>query len=95
MTETAPPEDRRSPTPKELRLGKRRVALPRHAWARIAIGTLLVIGGLFGILPVLGFWMIPIGIAVLAADIPAADRLRRRMLVWMRGLRRRWRQRGG
>ena len=34
----------------------------------LVVGLVLIIGGLFGILPVLGFWMIPLGIAV-AADV--------------------------
>jgi len=47
------------------------------AWARdlpkavrIATGALLVLGGFVGFLPVLGFWMIPAGLAVLAIDGP-------------------------
>ena len=37
---------------------------------RSGIGVLLVIGGLFGFLPILGFWMIPAGLALIALDIP-------------------------
>jgi hypothetical protein len=33
---------------------------------RLVLGLLLIVGGLFGFLPVLGFWMIPLGIAVAA-----------------------------
>ena len=29
-----------------------------------------MIGGLFGFLPVLGFWMFPLGLAFVALDIP-------------------------
>ena len=36
---------------------------------RLVLGLLLIIGGIFGFLPVLGFWMIPLGIAVAALDI--------------------------
>ncbi|MDH3691811.1 MAG: hypothetical protein OEU36_20405 [Gammaproteobacteria bacterium] len=36
---------------------------------RFVLGLLLVCGGIFGVLPVLGFWMIPLGIAVAALDI--------------------------
>lgn len=36
---------------------------------RLVLGLLLIIGGIFGFLPVLGFWMIPFGIAVAALDI--------------------------
>ncbi|MBT8459634.1 MAG: hypothetical protein KJN60_08200, partial [Boseongicola sp.] len=37
--------------------------------ARAVLGLLLIIGGVFGFLPVLGFWMIPLGVAVVSMDI--------------------------
>jgi len=55
--------------------------LPRWRPARISLGILLLIGGLLGFLPIIGFWMIPLGLAVLAVDIPPLRRLRRRLLV--------------
>lgn len=36
---------------------------------RLVLGLLLVAGGVLGFLPVLGFWMIPLGVAVVAIDI--------------------------
>jgi len=36
---------------------------------RMVLGLLLVAGGVFGFLPVLGFWMIPLGLAIAALDI--------------------------
>lgn len=36
---------------------------------RFVAGILLVIGGVLGFLPVLGFWMIPLGVAVAALDV--------------------------
>ncbi|WP_135501582.1 hypothetical protein [Roseovarius aestuariivivens] len=36
---------------------------------RLILGLLLILGGVFGFLPVLGFWMIPLGLAVAALDI--------------------------
>ena len=38
---------------------------------RTVLGLLLVVGGIFGFLPILGFWMIPLGIAVVAIDLKA------------------------
>jgi hypothetical protein len=67
---------------KEIRIGKWVIPLPGHRLGRIAIGVLLIIGGLLGFLPVLGFWMIPLGLAVLSYDIPAVRRARRRAVVW-------------
>lgn len=46
---------------------------------RLVLGLLLIFGGVFGFLPVLGFWMIPLGVAVAALDIrPLLRRWRRR-----------------
>ena len=48
------------------------------AGARLILGLLLIVGGIFGFLPVLGFWMIPLGVAVAALDILPLIR-------WLRG----------
>lgn len=46
---------------------------------RLLLGILMIIGGVFGFLPVLGFWMIPLGVLVAAMDIKLVCRwLRRR-----------------
>jgi hypothetical protein len=37
---------------------------------RILAGVALVIGGIFGFLPVLGLWMIPLGLVVIFFDVP-------------------------
>lgn len=36
---------------------------------RLVLGLLLILGGIFGFLPVLGFWMIPLGIFVAGLDL--------------------------
>jgi hypothetical protein len=52
----------------------------RLPWGvRSLIGLLLTIGGVAGFLPVLGFWMVPAGLAMIALDVPP---LRRRVLAW-------------
>ena len=48
---------------------------------RILLGILLILGGMLGFLPILGFWMLPLGVIVLAKEIPAVDRLARRALL--------------
>jgi len=37
---------------------------------RSLIGVLFMIGGVFGFLPILGFWMLPLGAAFVAMDFP-------------------------
>jgi len=34
------------------------------------VGILLIVAGILGFLPILGFWMIPLGLALLATDVP-------------------------
>lgn len=51
-------------------------------WIRRTAGVLLVISGLLGFLPVLGYWMLPLGLALLSVDSPRARRLYRRLSVW-------------
>ncbi len=43
-------------------------------------GVSLMIGGVLGFLPVLGFWMFPAGVALLSLDVPP---LRRRLDRWL------------
>ena len=47
----------------------------KHAiWVRVPAGVALIGGGILGFLPVLGFWMLPLGVALLAQDIPVIRR---------------------
>lgn len=41
---------------------------------RAVLGLLLIGMGVLGFLPVLGFWMIPLGLALLATDVPPLGR---------------------
>ena len=47
---------------------------------RTLLGLVLVAGGVFGFLPLLGFWMIPLGLAVIMLDVRALVRTVRRYL---------------
>lgn len=58
----------------------------RYAWIqknippgiRTVLGLLLIVGGLLGFLPIVGFWMIPLGLAFIAIDLTGLYRLFRR-----------------
>ena len=47
---------------------------------RSIAGVLFFIGGCFGFLPILGFWMIPVGIMLIMLDLPM---LRHKVIDWM------------
>lgn len=70
------------PQTHEIVLGKWRLKLPESPAVRVLIGSLLIVGGVLGFLPVLGFWMIPLGLLVLSHDIPFVRRRRRKLAVW-------------
>ena len=75
-------ENRERPRGHRLRIGSRSIPLPVSPLLRMVIGILLILAGLVGFLPVLGFWMIPLGLIVLSIDLPWARRGRRRLSVW-------------
>lgn len=51
---------------------------------RVTVGVLLLIGGLLGALPVLGFWMIPLGLLVLSIDFQWARKGYLGIILWLR-----------
>lgn len=66
----------------KLMLGRFRIPMPRSRLGRVTLGVLLVIGGCLGFLPILGFWMVPLGLLVLSVDLAFVRRRRRRIAVW-------------
>jgi hypothetical protein len=50
---------------------------------RLPTAGLLIAGGFLGFLPVLGFWMVPLGLMLLAVDLPALQPPLARMLCWI------------
>ena len=71
-----------------IQIAGRRLQLPASRGLRIALGVALIVGGVLGFLPILGFWMVPLGLIVLSVDLPAVRRLRRRLEVWWERRRR-------
>ncbi|AZO29807.1 MULTISPECIES: hypothetical protein [Mesorhizobium] len=80
-------DDDSAPARKITILG-REFTMPRSRGARIAIGVLLTVGGILGFLPILGFWMIPLGLLVLSYEFALVRRHRRRFVVWWQRRRR-------
>jgi hypothetical protein len=56
---------------------------PSSRWVRIPSAILLVCGGVVGFLPILGFWMIPLGLALIAIDVPVLRPPLARLLAWI------------
>jgi len=56
--------------PDRMRRGVEWLRKPSSQWLRIPCALLLIMGGVFSILPILGLWMLPLGLALLAEDIP-------------------------
>lgn len=60
------------------------IARLRRAPAYIGVpaGVMLVAGGVFSFLPILGVWMLPLGLWILGPHLPFAERASRRILRW-------------
>jgi hypothetical protein len=55
---------------------------PSSKLVRIPLAILLVFGGIFSILPVLGLWMLPLGLLLIAQDIPFLQKPVAQFLGW-------------
>lgn len=90
MTGTTEKDSDRNALPRRrIRLLGRTMPLPHSRPVRMTIGSLLIVFGTLGFLPVLGFWMVPLGLLVLSHDLAWVRRRRRRMEVWWEKRRRR------
>jgi hypothetical protein len=63
---------------------------PDSRVVRIPVASLLIAGGVFSFLPILGLWMIPVGLVLFAQDVPVLQKPTARMLGW---IERKWRER--
>jgi hypothetical protein len=73
-------ENRRHAT--TVRFGKFSIAVPGSKRQRTILGAALCVGGCLGFLPILGFWMLPLGLLVLSLEYHPVRRLRRRLEIW-------------
>ena len=58
------------------------VRRPASRWVRMPLGLLLVLGGVFSFLPILGIWMLPLGAFLLALDLPFLQGPINRLSFW-------------
>ncbi|GJD79313.1 hypothetical protein [Methylobacterium gregans] len=70
---------------------------PSRLWLRVSAAILFILGGIFSILPVLGLWMLPLGLALLAQDVPGLKVPLEKSARWIEAtwarLKERWRNR--
>jgi hypothetical protein len=55
---------------------------PSSFAARLTVALLLILGGVFSFLPVLGIWMLPLGLLFIAQDVPFLQKPLIRALTW-------------
>ena len=56
---------------------------PSSIWVRIPVAILLVVGGTLSFLPVLGLWMLPLGLVLFAQDVPVLQKPMAKLLGWI------------
>ncbi|MBR1270897.1 hypothetical protein JQ629_25815 [Bradyrhizobium sp. AUGA SZCCT0222] len=56
---------------------------PSSRYVRIPMAILLILGGIFSILPVLGLWMLPLGLLLFAQDVPFLQTPMAKLLGWI------------
>ncbi len=75
------PDTGRAKKARTISLFGRKFTLPRSRLLRVLIGGLLVVFGFLGFLPVLGFWMVPLGLLVLSYEFAFVRRIRRKIVI--------------
>ena len=76
--------------PSSLAATVRYLRKPSGRWLRIPAGVLLILGGLLFFLPIFGIWMLPLGLLLLAEDLPVLRSWRTRILDWIERRRPEW-----
>jgi hypothetical protein len=63
---------------------------PQMLIARVIVSLLLIIGGILSFLPILGLWMLPLGLMIIAEDLPFLQAPLVRVFQW---IERKWKAR--
>jgi hypothetical protein len=50
---------------------------------RLIVALLLIVGGIFSFLPILGLWMLPLGLLLIAQDVPFLQKPIVKILAWV------------
>jgi len=63
---------------------------PESRWARFPAGILFILGAFLSVLPVFGLWMLPVGLFLLAEDLPSVRHFVESVLDWIERRRPHW-----
>jgi hypothetical protein len=70
---------------------------PSSFAVRLVVALLLIVGGFFSFLPILGLWMLPLGLLFIAQDVPFLQKPLVKALMWVEArwklLKVKWRRR--
>lgn len=84
-------------TPDSVSRAIRWLRKPEARWIRWPAGIALIVAGFFGFLPIIGIEMLPVGLLLIAQDIPFLRKPVGAAMLWLekkwRQLRQWWRQR--
>ena len=69
--------------PARLARAIRWLRVPHRRWVRLPAGVAFTLGGLFWFLPVVGIEMLPVGLALIAIDVPLLQRPVGRSILWL------------
>jgi hypothetical protein len=69
--------------PARMAAASRWLRHPASRWVRVPVALLLVAGGVLSFLPVLGIWMLPLGLMLIAADLAVLRRPMARFAHWI------------
>jgi hypothetical protein len=71
--------------------------MPSSFAIRLVIAMLLILGGIFSFLPVVGLWMLPLGLLLIAQDVPLLQKHLVAVFAWVEAkwewLKVKWRSR--
>src|SRR4051794_35600986 len=86
-----------SAVPGRLRRAIRWMRRPQARLLRLPLGILFIIGSFFWFLPVLGLWFLPVGLMLIAQDVPVLRRPVGKMALYLHDrwshLRKWWKRR--
>jgi hypothetical protein len=68
--------------PERVARGLRWLRDPKQRWLRLTAGLLLIVASFLWFLPVLGLELLPLGLLIIAQDVPFLRRPVGRMILW-------------